>query len=114
MVTINGKEYPGNNVCIINGQVMIDGKPIDGEEGQIDTDKTEIVVTGDLASLQVDHGVVTVNGNIGGDVQGQVVNVAGDVKGNVEANVVNSGKAAKGMWQQSGQTTVIPNLTINA
>jgi hypothetical protein len=112
MITINGKEYQGNNLNVVNGQVMIDGKPIDPSE--ITTDTTKIEVSGGLTALHVDNGVVTVNGDVGGDVTGKVINVSGDIKGEVTASVVNNGSAVNaGMFQQ-GHTTIIPGMTINA
>ena len=108
MVTVNGKSYEGNSINIVNGQILIDGKPV-GEawdtpenQGQI-----RIEVTGNLSSLCVDSGIVTVNGDVHGDVSADMVTVGGSVKGTVSADMVGSGS-------HCGHTTVIPSMTINA
>jgi len=115
MITINGKSYEGNDVSVINGQITVDGKPIEDLKEASDS-TVRIEVTGDLTNLKCD-GVVTVNGNVHGNVKGDVVTVHGDIKGNVSADVVsgtNVGGNMAGRKNNSGQTVIIPGLTINA
>lgn len=95
-ITINGKTYVGQNISVVNGKVLIDGKSQDDTLSGV----VRIEVTGDLASLQCDAPVVVtgnVKGNINcdgpctcGDVEGDVDAdgpvTCGDVKGNVEAD----------------------------
>jgi hypothetical protein len=79
MITINGKSYAGRNVAIINGRVLIDGKPQDeGLSGVV-----EIKVDGDLATLECDA-PVTVRGNVGKLSAGGSVQ-CDNVSGNVNA-----------------------------
>lgn len=96
-ININGKTYRGNNVSIINGRVMIDGKDV---TSQAPGPRIDIVVHGNLDSLQVDccdkvkvDGAVgtlsTVSGDVTcGDVDGDVSSVSGDVAcGSVQGNI---------------------------
>lgn len=94
-IVINGKSYTGRNVAIINGKVLIDGKPQDeGLSGVV-----EIKVEGDLATLECDA-PVTVNGNVGslsagGSVQcdnvGGNVNAGGSINCGDIGGMVNAG-----------------------
>lgn len=95
-VTINGVSYVGNNVKIINGKVIVDGKDMTPDAKNI-----TIHVDGDISSLNVDiceklsitgnvNNVKTVSGdvNIGGNVGENVKTVSGDVKcGNISGKV---------------------------
>lgn len=81
-ITIDGRTFHGNNVQILNGRVIVDGVeqfPDDKLSGVV-----EIIVTGDLMSLEADA-TVTVNGNVHGDVETGNSLKCGDVQGNVKA-----------------------------
>jgi hypothetical protein len=80
MVIINGKEYSGNNVTVINGVVTVDGSPV------LDTGNknVEVKIEGSVGELRAD-GSVTVSGTVTGNVDaGGSVN-CDDVGGNVSA-----------------------------
>lgn len=96
-ININGKTYRGNNVAIINGRVLIDGKEV---SNQSPGPRIDIVVHGNLETLQVDCcDKVKVDGSVGslstvsgdvscGDVSGDISAVSGDVAcGNVQGNI---------------------------
>ena len=69
-VTIDGKTFTGNNVTIVNGRVIVDGKTQDGElVGPI-----TVTVNGDVESLENHAGNVTAN-NVG-----EISTGSGDVK----------------------------------
>lgn len=94
-VTINGIEYAGNNVSMVNGIVYIDGKAIDCGQGKINN-KVELHIIGDVAIVKCDSNV-TVNGNVEAGNNISCGNIIGNVNsgnnttcGNVEGNV-NSG-----------------------
>tara|TARA_R110002020_G_scaffold470437_1_gene696362 strand:+ start:353 stop:700 length:348 start_codon:yes stop_codon:yes gene_type:complete len=85
-VTIDGKTFKGNSVCISNGKVTIDGVDQDGElVGDIN-----VTVNGDCESIENTNGTVTcesanrvktTNGKvfIQGSVSGDVDTTNGDV-----------------------------------
>lgn len=79
-ITVNGQTFVGNNVSVVNGEVIIDGKKVAAPEGKV----INITVQGDIESLKVDRGSVNVTGSVGSvDVtQGDVE--CGGVKGKVE------------------------------
>lgn len=93
-VIIDGREFSGNNVSIINGKVTVDGIKQDSElVGDIN-----IVVHGDVERLENSTGIVKANnvGNIktqSGDVEcgtisGSVRTMSGDVTcGDIKGNV---------------------------
>lgn len=95
-ITIGNVTYHGNNISIINGRVIIDGKDVTPDGKQI-----TINVTGDIQELNVDScDKVTVTGNVGslktstGDVEvdgnvGSLNTSTGDVEvnGNVEGDL---------------------------
>lgn len=85
MVTINGKEYPGNNISINNGDVIIDGKKhnintksihIVGNVNKVETTSGDITIEGDvLKKAETMSGDITVHG----DIKGKVETMSGDV-----------------------------------
>ena len=102
-VIINGKVFSGNNLSIINGLVIIDGKPQDGTvEGVVEVRITE----GSPVSVQSDAAVhcdevagnvragMEVNcGNVGGSVNAGMGITCGDVSGDINAGMgVNMGR----------------------
>lgn len=88
MIEINGVSFSGSNISIVGGKVIVDGKEVDGLQ---DEKEINIVVNGDIKSLQSGNGnvsvagavesVQTVNGEIkiSGSVAGSVKTVNGDV-----------------------------------
>lgn len=84
-IIVNGKKFklPGSysNMSIIDGKVIIDGKEL---EGIGDSKKYEITIQGNVGSLEVKEGSVTVNGNVEGNVKAGGVVECKDVKGSVE------------------------------
>ena len=102
-VTVNGKTYVGNDLQIINGKVLVDGREVDNGlsgvvevrvlEGTIGQLKTDASVTCQNVTGNIDAGgSVTVKGDVGGKVDaGGSVN-CGDVGQSVDAGVsVNCG-----------------------
>jgi len=99
MIKINGKTYKGNNVSIINGQVIIDGKKadtpedekvinitIDGNIKTLDVDYcNKLEMTGDCESVTSKNGNIQVKGNVTGDVNNKNGNiVCRNIGGNAE------------------------------
>ncbi len=87
-ININGKEYSGSNLQIVNGIVKIDGKVVESHDKKIN-----IYVTGDITMLSVDScdsleitgevkSVSSISGDvvINGNVDGNINTVSGDVK----------------------------------
>ena len=88
----------GNNIRIANGKVYVDGKLVDNIDGPDIT----IIVEGTVENLETEHDVevqgncgnvtcdiLTVNGNINGDVDANCINVDGDINGNVDVVSIN-------------------------
>lgn len=86
-ITINGKNYSGNNISITNGKVIINGTDVTPDSKTI-----EIKVNGNIEKLDVDAcDKITITGNvsnvktmsadvdISGDVTGSVQTMSGDV-----------------------------------
>jgi hypothetical protein len=99
MVTINGKNYKGNNVSVINNEVFIDGKradqtedakviniTIEGSIQELDVDYCDkLEITGDCGSVTSKNGNIQVKGNVSGDVTNKNGNiVCRDVGGDAE------------------------------
>lgn len=79
---IGGKVYHGNNISVINGDVLVDGKKVNGVE--IGEDKVlKIKVEGGLASLSSDSAVECQD--VAGDVHSTGSVTARDIKGKVDA-----------------------------
>jgi hypothetical protein len=87
-MSIDGKIYTGNNINIINGDVYIDGVKQDPMPGI--SNRPNIEITGNVESVAVDVGSVTVKGNVTGNVKaGGSVNcdaVGGDVHASGSVN----------------------------
>jgi hypothetical protein len=81
VITINGKNYEGDNVTVINGQVIVDGKQVSGEVP--DTVLT-IKVDGIIKELHSDRSV-RVYGKVEGDVHAKGSVNCDEVGGNVHA-----------------------------
>lgn len=95
-ISINGTTYVGNNVKIVNGKVIVDGKDMTPDAKNI-----TIQVNGDISNLDVDicdklsitgnvNELSTVSGDveIGGSVGGNIKTTSGDIKcGNIAGNV---------------------------
>lgn len=103
-VKINGVSYNGNNVTIINGKVIVDGKDmtpdaknitihVDGDISKLSVDICDkLSVTGNVNDLSTVSGDVSVGGNVGqnvktvsgdvkcGNIAGKVTTVSGDIK----------------------------------
>lgn len=103
-VKINGVSYNGNNVTIINGKVIVDGKDmtpdaknitihVDGDISKLSVDICDkLSVTGNVKDLSTVSGDVTIGGNVSqnvktvsgdvkcGDISGKVTTVSGDIK----------------------------------
>lgn len=84
-IVINGSSYTGNNVSIINGKIMIDGKDVTPDSKTI-----TIEVNGNLGSLKADVvNKVSITGNVDGDVQIGTgdVQIGAGVNGNIKTGV---------------------------
>ena len=103
-ISINGTTYVGNNVKIINGKVIVDGKDmtpdaknitihVDGDISKLSVDICDkLSVTGNVNDLSTVSGDVSVGGNVGqnvktvsgdikcGNIAGKVTTVSGDIK----------------------------------
>ncbi len=77
-VTINGKNFSGNNLTIINGKVILDNVEIHSQS----PNNLTIKIEGDLANLNSDAPVV-VEGNVHGYVTVDGPVTCGDIGGNV-------------------------------
>ena len=82
-ININGNSFSvsGNNITVINGKVMVDGKVVQDNLSGI----VKIEFTGDLAKL--DCNTAEVHGNINGSVNTNSLE-CGNIMGNVDANSV--------------------------
>lgn len=81
-ITTNGKtiKCSGNNVAVIDGNIIVDGKVIDSSI----TNNTRIVINGDVGELECD-GFVEVYGNTGSIYCGGSCTVSKDVCGSIKA-----------------------------
>jgi len=95
VVTINGQSFSGSSISMVNGKLMIDGKPQDTNKlGHV----INIEIHGDVKDIQSDNGSITAHdvgsvntsngrvtcGNVSGNVttsNGKVI--CGDVGGNI-------------------------------
>jgi cytoskeletal protein CcmA (bactofilin family) len=83
-VSVNGKtiRVSGNNIAIVNDQVLVNGKVLDEFA---DFKNVTIIVEGNCHTLRA-HGNVEVKGNCGSvDCSGSC-HIDGNVEGNVDAN----------------------------
>lgn len=87
-ITINGKDYHGNNVTMRDGNVYIDGNLVGGDGpvrlAPFGEKRVRIEVEGVLQSLTVHHGDVEC-GAVAGDVRCDGSVTCKDVQGNVQA-----------------------------
>lgn len=98
VIDINGKVYSGNSVYISGDKVIVDGV-VQGEENLVGP--INIIVHGDIDSLEVIAGDIIVNGDVGyvnatsgdieviGGVGGGINTTSGDIRcgGNIGGNV---------------------------
>lgn len=99
MISINGKVFGhGNNICIQNGKVIIDGVvsessekviniTIDGDVDTLDVDcANQISITGNVKKVKTQTGDVDISGNVEGNVETQTgdVDIEGSVSGDVD------------------------------
>ena len=85
MVTINGKNYKGKNVSIINNKVYIDGKEATIEDN--DSKEIKISIEGDIHTLDVDYcEEINISGScaFATSKNGNFI-INGEVRGNVES-----------------------------
>lgn len=98
-VTVNGKtiRVRGNNICIVNDHIFVDGKPI---SESMDARNITVIVEGDCNKLEacgdvevrgncgyVDcSGSCHIEGNVTGDVDASGSVTCGDVGGNIDAS----------------------------
>jgi len=100
-IQINGQNFTGGNVSIINGKVIIDGEEVQYENNSKNP-VINIVVQGNCGDITSDNGNITVQQNtnnvsskngtikIDGSVAGSVDNKNGNisVRGNVQGNCI--------------------------
>jgi DUF4097 and DUF4098 domain-containing protein YvlB len=98
MIIINGKSYgsSGQSVSVINGKVVVDGKPqeldnspvfnitVQGNVGEVSGDFSTITVEGDVRNVSAISGDIRIGNNVNGNVSA----VSGDikVKGSIAGN----------------------------
>jgi DUF4097 and DUF4098 domain-containing protein YvlB len=88
-IIINGKRVAtGGNITIVNGTVIVDGKPVELDDSPV----FNIVVEGNVEQVSGDFATITVNGDSGpvktmsgdvavqGDVMGDAKTMSGDVR----------------------------------
>jgi hypothetical protein len=83
-VNVNGKtiRVHGSNISIINGKIIVDGKPI---QEALDEPNITVIVEGDCQTLST-YGNVEVRGSVGNvDCRGSC-HVEGNVTGNIDAS----------------------------
>lgn len=86
MIEISGRKFNGSSINIINGKVIVDGKDITSDLGDITNNTISVVFTGDLCSLTSD-GDVEVNGNVIGEVKvNNNLTILGNIDGNAKAD----------------------------
>jgi hypothetical protein len=116
-ITVNGKNYVGSSVTIMNGKVIVNGKEVTPEDSKVITINIEgdveelnvdvcekITIKGNVKNIQTSSGDVECNNITGsiqsssgdiecGDVGGSIQTSSGDVKcGTISGNVrTNSG-----------------------
>lgn len=108
-VLVNGDSFnvtAGGDVNINGNRVTIGGKTV-----QADGPVIKITVEGDVEKVYCDGGDVTVNGNVGGDVDVSAgnVTVGGDVNGDIDTSAGNikvSGNVAGDIDCSCGNITV--------
>jgi hypothetical protein len=81
MIRVNGKTYSGNNIQMVNGKVIIDGKEV-GEKSK-EQDFVITIEKGAIVNLNCDESV-TVNGNVMNIVAQKNIN-CDKVKGSITA-----------------------------
>lgn len=108
IITKNGKTriYNGGTITIINGKMLIDGKPFDENDG-IDVDEKvinitiegsvdrleidycdHVVVQGDAKRVHTQNGDIEVKGDVFGDVHTNCGDIeCGDVEGDCHTNM---------------------------
>lgn len=105
-ITINGTTYTGNNISVIDNQVIIDGVLQDSEplKGIV-----KLVVNGDIRSLNSDRDL-EIHGNVLGDASAVGSITCRDVTGHIEAGgSVNCGNVGGGV--AAGGTVNCRNVT---
>lgn len=80
-ISINGQTFTGNNISIINGEVIVDGKAEQHNKGL--TGDIHVVVNGDVENLQNGSGSITAQ-NVGTISSGSGKIKCGDVAGSVK------------------------------
>ena len=97
-VKVNGKTYHGNNISVINGKIIVDGKEqlssdcnaelkivVNGQVDKIITDRS-VTVKGNISGNIECGGSCSVDGSVGGEVDcGGSCNVGGSVLGDIDA-----------------------------
>ena len=92
-----------NSICVSNGRVFIDGKPLtEGELKENTYFNGDIIIEGTVKSVDavnvtvkgpvlgdIDATTVNVEGNVSGNIDGTTVQVNGDVDGDIDATTIN-------------------------
>ena len=79
VVTINGQSFSGSNISMINGKLMIDGKPQDTKELE---HVINIEIHGDVKDIQNENGSITAR-DVGSVNTSNGKVICGNVTGNV-------------------------------
>lgn len=76
---VNGKTFSGNNVSIVNGKVIIDGK----EQADFPDQPIKVDIHGDVDKIETESGDVNCHG-----VAGRIATQSGDIEcDNIQGNV---------------------------
>ena len=99
-VTINGVTYSGDNVSIVGGRIIVEGKE---QSQQIVNHLINVQVNGDVHEVNSVSGDISINGSVG-----SVSSVSGDV--NVRGGVTGSVSTVSGdsIDSATGGSNVIP------
>lgn len=95
---INGISLSGNSVSIKNGNIMVDGVPVD--VGPINGTRLSIDVTGDLVSLTADGDVscnnISGNTSAGGDIRCREIGSNASAGGDIHVGTIHGNASAGG------------------
>lgn len=95
------RSYTGNNISIINGEVIVDGVKVDdfgntnnsinitvnGHVDKIENEVGDIEVHGDSGTIDLDTGDISIDGDVSGSIYLDVGDIdCGNVSGNIKVD----------------------------
>lgn len=82
---VNGRTFHGNNISMVGGRIIVDGKDVTDQTGVDMSTVLEIKVQGDVKNVSSDQSI-TITGNVTESVTAQGSVSCGDVGGDVKAS----------------------------